>query len=197
MLLTTQNISRIARRKTPHLHIAAQEPLRVKRTKLFYGSLNDLYAGLWLGIVHNFSFNKLLDIFFINRFIRVIFPAKQKVVPWHPRPVGILPSTLRNQRIWTIKSHFATSRGGPSGDDEASSHPICFALQMVLKPHNEHCVLETTTVSSIDTVDPRIVEGICQITFAALVVTDFLSSQPFLIPIIYFRQKRSTHPKTW
>lgn len=42
----------------------------------------------------------------------------------------------------------------PSSDDKAISYPIQIAPQMVLKPHSEPCILETTGASSINIIEP-------------------------------------------
>lgn len=179
-----------------HLHTASEEHSSMKEQYFFLSVAVTYTLKKPFGNVHKLAVYMLLGISFTDCFIRGIFPTKRKVVPRHCRPQAFLFATQCNQNISSCALYVAEPLSEPSNKDEVSSHPNRIARQTALKPQSKHCVLVTTTVSNIGTFEPRIFEGICQMTFDAHGVIDVLPPQPFHILVANFSAKLMHPPNT-
>lgn len=57
---------------------------------LLHVRIKYLKVRAWIGIVDNLSVSLLLGTYFIDHFLKGIFPSDRKIVPYHSKPVPIL-----------------------------------------------------------------------------------------------------------
>lgn len=124
----------------------------------------------------------LLEISFIDRFIRGIYPTERKVVPWHSHPVAILDTTQRAKCNHTTISTVTAPIDKPSTEDDNNTYSLRVARKTLLEPHSKHQVLETTIASGIETVELRVVEKTRQKTSTAYGVIDLFYHPTVLYP---------------
>lgn len=157
-----------------------------------------LFVEIWFGIVFYLAVDVSPGASFVDRFISGIFPSKRKVVRWHSHLVAISVSS----EISKSSNPTTAIVNTPIGDThkleiefEKTSTPIRMARKALLQPHTECHVMVITSASGLHTIQPRILEGIRQLTFSANGRIDVVPSQLFYILIYNFFAKVMHLPK--
>lgn len=110
----------------PDLESATSESAYVPGVITLHVRMGDCRVRVHFGVGRNFAVSVLLAITFIHRFLRAIFPAERKVVPYNSKPVLILilttPTTKDDQEhnqhehsILFMESDNVDSNKVPSG----------------------------------------------------------------------------------
>lgn len=153
---------------------------------------------VWLGIHPNLAVDVLHGPSFIDRFICKIFTSERELVPNHSGPVAISVSSKHSKSSNSTSAIGNTSTGENHKTDievVETSTPICMACQASLEPLTKFRLIVTASAFSSHTIEPRILEGTCQLTLAAYVMIDVLLLQPFRILISNFCEKEMHLPK--
>lgn len=88
----------IKRGKISHPRTEPQKPLHMNGKILLYDHPGDLCVRECFGIVRSVANDMLHGTFFVDHFIRELFPTKYKAAAWQSHPAAILSAMQRNQR---------------------------------------------------------------------------------------------------
>lgn len=162
--------------KIPNLQKATQQPLRMNGKMLLHVGFCALFVQVWFSIFFYLAIDFLLGTSTINRFIHSIFPSEGKFLPWHshPVPISVSPKSSKAANPNTVVVNTLTS-DAPKTDIKVTKKPapIRMAPHALLLPHTECRVLVITSAFGIHPVELRILEGNCQLMFAAHGVIGF------------------------
>lgn len=107
---------------------------------LFIGT-GELLLRAWFGTVEGLAVYVLLGTTIVNRFMLVIFPAEQKMVSWHSRPVAII--TARTA-INSINADVTVLNVNTKSHDDGLSNEFivcCVACQITMTAYSQAAVL--------------------------------------------------------
>lgn len=191
---------RIHRGKIPNLRKATKQPLHMNRKILLHERFGAQWVRLWLSIVPNLAVALILGTSFIDLLICNIFSSRGDIVPTHFPWVALLVSS---QAFKSLRPTIAAVNTlvGDTHEADIEIEEIPASIRMARKPllqlPAECFVFFATSTSDMHTVEPNILEGAREITFAAHGVVDVVLTQPFHILISNFSAKAVQHLNTW
>lgn len=163
----------------PNLQSGRQQRLHMYNEVLLHVRFSALCVWVWLSIITNLDFHMIFCTSFIDSFFLGIFIFNRKFVHWYSHLVATsgLP-TISQSSCPTIAAVNTRITNTQNTNIEVVEVPnlIGMVCQAMFRPYTESRVMATASASDTIAVEPRILEWICQPTFAIYGVIDFLPS---------------------
>lgn len=174
---------------TTGLGTSNKQTIQVGGIFLLHICLEDLIFRVWFSVVPNFSVPILFGTFYIDSFIRGIFPEDLRVLSFHSIPVSILVE-IPNQAEGNSKS--AVSAAEQTDDPTGSYFLVC--KQKWLPPKSDTPVLVLSTSDGLMMIQshPNLVRQLLALT--ATGVMKFVRERPFYVLMSSFRGMLYIYP---
>lgn len=128
---------------------ANKRPTRSESFIPFHFQIVDLSIRVWFGVVTSVAVDLLLGTSFIHRYVQEKFPSERKLVPWHSRPVDILPQSLMTSNTVLFVDHeYATALAKETRRNVEAALPVTLApcshkIVMVTSSFSGHLIIKS------------------------------------------------------